>query len=409
MVYFLIRILIDNMTSNQNPSHLLLKRLLNFYENDLFDDAEVLANLILEQYPDNQFALKVLSAILKKTQRFEDALLINKKSIGANPKDPEAYYNIANTFKSLNRYTEAINNYKKAIAINPRYADAYNNLSVTLKDSGNLKDAEVFSIKAISYNQENPLFYFNLGDIHKKNCKFEAAQVSFEKALEIDPNFIDARYMLAALIGENVVSAPRSYVENLFDTFAPNFDNSLVNNLEYKVPKLIAEIIRKNYNSNSLGSVLDLGCGTGLVGEEVRKYCKYLEGIDLSNSMLEIAKRKNIYDKLEHRDILEYLKNKSLNFNIFISADVFVYIGDLSNIFRLIKSRNQSGGKIIFSTEHNNENEFVLEGSGRFSHSKSYIERLCKEFNYTISYFEKINLRKEKELQIEGGFYILDF
>ena len=163
MVYFLIRILIDNMTSNQNPSHLLLKRLLNFYENDLFDDAEVLANLILEQYPDNQFALKVLSAILKKTQRFEDALLINKKSIGANPKDPEAYYNIANTFKSLNRYTEAINNYKKAIAINPDCADTYNKFMTSQKNSAALIFSDAAVAVSFEFSQDSAILGFDIG------------------------------------------------------------------------------------------------------------------------------------------------------------------------------------------------------------------------------------------------------
>ena len=79
--------------------------------------------------------------------------------------------------------------------------------------------------------------------------------------------------------------------------------------------------------------------------------------------------KKDIYNKLIKEDILTYLSNASLNFDYFVSIDVFIYI-DLSNIFRLIKSRNKTGGKLVFSTEDYDGDGF-LEQSGQCSHSKS--------------------------------------
>ena len=78
-------------------------------------------------------------------------------------------------------------------------------------------------------------------------------------------------------------------------------------------------------------------------------------------------------------------------------------------IFRLIKSRNNTKGKFIFSTEHTDKDGFILEKTGRYSHSKMYIESLCKKFDYKLSYFEKINLRKDDMEFLEGGLYLLDF
>ena len=198
-------------------------------------------------------------------------------------------------------------------------------------------------------------------------------------------------------------------MEKLFDGYASKFDHSLVDKLEYKAPKKISEMMVQKSTDSSLGSVLDLGCGTGLAGAEIKEHCTYLEGIDLSTSMLEKARNKNIYDKLMHRDILDYLSTEDLNFDYFISSDVFIYVGDLSDVFRLIKSRNRSGGKLVFSTEHTDKEGFFLEKSGRYSHSKTYIESLCERFNYTLSHFETGNLRKEKGVFITGGWYLLDF
>ena len=94
---------------------------------------------------------------------------------------------------------------------------------------------------------------------------------------------------------------------------------------------------------------------------------------------------------------------------MYTQTDVFVYIGDLFEVFRLIKSRNNKRGKLVFSTEHRDGDKFFLEQSGRYSHSKKYIDSLCKTFGYKVRHFEIQNLRKEKNQYIKGGLYILDF
>ena len=40
--------------------------------------------------------------------------------------------------------------------------------------------------------------------------------------------------------------------------------------LDYKTPKLIRNILIKSNDNQELGSVLDLGCGTGLFGTEIK-------------------------------------------------------------------------------------------------------------------------------------------
>ena len=77
--------------------------------------------------------------------------------------------------------------------------------------------------------------------------------------------------------------------------------------------------------------------------------------------------------------------------------------------FHPIKSRNKSKGKFVFSTEHTDRDGFFLEQTGRYSHSKKYIESLCVKFGYKLSHIETIKLRKEKGKFIIGGLYLIDF
>ena len=425
------------------PPQEQLKSLLEYFQSGRYGDAEKLSLSITKEFPENQFAWKILAAVLKQNGKINESLNVIKKTIQLNPQDSTNYNNLGVILKELNRvdeaqecfykaiklqpeyaeahynlgliqhtlinYEEAQKSYKQAIELKHDYAEAYNGLGNIQKEIGRSEEAEASFRKAITLKPDYAEAYKSLGSIQIKFGKLEEGMSSYKKAIKLKPDFGEAKHLLAALIGQTTKSPPRKYVEDLFDSFAINFDYTLVNKLEYKIPNKIVKIIIAENPNIKLGSVLDLGCGTGLIGDEIKKYCSNLEGIDLSKLMLKKASAKNTYDKLEHKDILEYLSTKDLNFNYFISSDVFIYVGELSEVFRLIKSRNKLKGKFIFSTEHTNKDGFFLEKSGRYSHSKKYIESLCDKFDYKLSHFETTNLRKEKDKFIMGGLYLLNF
>ena len=372
-------------------------------------EAEVSYKKAIELKPDYAEAHSNLAIILKEQSRLKEAEACYRQAIKLKPDYAEAHYNMGNTLKELGRLEEAEASYKKAITLKPDYVKAYNNLGVMLQEQGKLDEAEVSYKKAITLKPDYADFYANLGNTLRDQDKLLEAKLNYKKAIELKGDSKKFKHIFDALTGKTTNFAPREYVEVLFDNYAINFENSLVNKLEYKTPNKIVEMIVAKNPNIQLGSVLDLGCGTGLIGDEIKKYCSNLEGVDLSKLMLEKASAKNIYDKLEHKDIVEYLSTEDLDFNYFISSDVFVYVGNLSEIFRLIKSRNKSKGKFVFSTEHTDRDGFFLEQTGRYSHSKKYIESLCNKFGYKLSHFEVVNLRKNKNKFIIGGLYFLDF
>ena len=425
------------------PSQQQLNSLLEHYQTGRYADAEKLSLSITQEFPEHQFAWKVLAVVLKLTGRISESLVASQKSVQLGPLNAEAHNNLAVLLNELGRLKEAEVSYKKAIELKPDYAEAHSNLAIILKEQSRLKEAEACYKKAIKLKPDYVKAYNNLGVMLQEQGRLDEAEVSYKKAITLKPDYADFyanlgntlrdqdklleaklnykkaielkgdskkfKHIFDALTGKTTNFAPREYVEVLFDNYAINFENSLVNKLEYKTPNKIVEMIVAKNPNIQLGSVLDLGCGTGLIGDEIKKYCSNLEGVDLSKLMLEKASAKNIYDKLEHKDIVEYLSTEDLDFNYFISSDVFVYVGNLSEIFRLIKSRNKSKGKFVFSTEHTDRDGFFLEQTGRYSHSKKYIESLCNKFGYKLSHFEVVNLRKNKNKFIIGGLYFLDF
>ena len=433
----------QNLKSITSPPKKLLNRLLGHYQSKRFSEAKELAEEITQDFPKHEFAWKILGAVLrakgrkseavdanqvvvelfpqdatahsnlgitlKELGRLDDAEASYNQALALNPDLVEVHINLGVTLQNLGRLDEAEASYNKAIELNPDLVEAHNNLGNTLKELGRINDAEASYKQAIVLKSDYAEAHKNLGILYHELGRLDDAEVSYNKAIALNSDFSETKHMLAALHGKTTTTAPRDYIEDLFDNYAAKFDVSLVNNLEYKMPRLISEMIIKESKFDSLGSIMDLGCGTGLFGKEIKQYCENLEGIDLSERMLDKAKEKNVYNKLIKQDIITYLSNENFNFDYFISADVFIYIGDLSDVFRLIKSRNKTGGKLAFSTEDVSGEGFLLEQSGRYSHSKNYIEGLCEEFGYKLLHYENQPLRKEKNQYISGGLYLLDF
>ncbi len=373
------------------------------------DGALASYNQAIELKPDYAEAHFNLGNTLKDLGRLDEALASYNQAIELKPDIAKAHNNLGVTLQDLGRLDGALASYNQAIELKPDYSEAHNNLGVTLQDLGRLDGALASYKQAIALKPDYAEAHFNLGYTLKDFGRLDEALASYNQAIALKPEYSSAKHMLAALTGETTETAPRDYVENLFDNYAAKFESSLVDNLEYKIPRVIAEIIIKDSKFDLLGSIMDLGCGTGLFGVEIKQFCEHLEGIDLSEKMLDEAMKKDIYNKLIKEDILAYLSNASLNFDYFVSTDVFIYIGDLSDIFRLIKSRNKKGGKLVFSTEDYDGESFFLEQSGRYSHSKKYIEGLCKKFGFELRHFETQALRKDKNQYISGGLYILEF
>ncbi len=384
--------------------------LANIYvEQGVFQKAEVVYRKIIDLNKNNATAHYSLGLSLHKLGRLEEAKKSYKKSIVLNPKLYQALSNIAVIYSTEGKFSEAIAVYEEALSISGDEAPMLNNLGNAYEAVGKIDKAIISFQKAIQIDPKYADAHYNLGITLEKLDRDIEAKKHFRLALGAESDFEDAKHMLSALEGITTPSAPLAYVKNLFDGYAKNFENSLVKKLEYNIPEELSKLILAKSQKRSYGAVLDLGCGTGILGDIIKDKCKYLEGVDISPMMLNKAKEKQVYDRLKCMNITNYLAKANLHFDNIVATDVFVYIGELSQIFRNIKKRSEISGYFSFSTEHSDKDAYYLEKTGRYSHSRDYIERLCLEHRFELEHFQVQNLRKEKSGYIKGGLYILSF
>jgi predicted TPR repeat methyltransferase len=358
--------------------------------------------------PDYAEAHNNLGNTFQKLGQLETAVKSYEKALAIKPDYADAKNYLGITLQKLSQLEAAVKSYEQALAIKPDYAEAHNNLGATLQELGQLEAAIKCYEQALAIKPYYAEAHNNLGNTLQKLGQLEAAVKSYEKALAIKPDYDEAQHILNSLTGKTSQSAPKKYIENLFNNYADKFEDSLVNNLEYAMPSLLKKIFL-NYclTKNNICRTVDLGCGTGLCGVEFRDQTEILIGIDLSNKMIAKAKEKNIYDELYVNDLINGLKELERKFDLFISADVFIYVGDLKDLFNTVSEYATKHSLFIFSTEDEDGNSFHLRQSGRYAHSKKYIAQLASTSGFKLEHFERSNLRKDKGKWIVGGIYIL--
>jgi predicted TPR repeat methyltransferase len=201
-------------------------------------------------------------------------------------------------------------------------------------------------------------------------------------------------------------ATPKSLVKNIFNDYARTFDEHLVNKLKYQTPIKLFQLIERSTPARDI-DVLDLGCGTGLMGVHLRQIAKTLTGVDLSEKMLQEAKRRGIYDELHCSDISEVLGTHDRSYDLVVASDVFVYIGDLNPVFQLIKKSLKTNGLFCFSVEKSDADNFILRGTGRYAHSSKYIRDLAAALGFRVESIEAAVIRQESSRDVDGYISIL--
>jgi predicted TPR repeat methyltransferase len=176
--------------------------------------------------------------------------------------------------------------------------------------------------------------------------------------------------------------------------------------LKYETPINLFNLIRR-YNQAKLLDALDLGCGTGLMGVQLRSISKKLDGVDLSQNMLDKAKQRQVYDNLICSEIIEFLASLYNRYDLVVSTDVFVYFGDLTRVFELVHGILQHDGYFCFSVESTDQGDYVLRTTGRYQHSRDYLEQLAMRCGFVVETIDRTIIRQEYKLDVHGFLVIM--
>lgn len=252
--------------------------------------------------------------------------------------------------------------------------------------------------------------WFALGEAREKLKDPNGAAEAFCKALAADPADAQGAFARLALLGrgEAPSALPAAYVARLFDDYAPRFAAHVTGALSYRGPELILEALRSAAPGRSFASALDVGCGTGLMGEAIRPLAKRLTGVDLSPKMIAKARARDLYDRLEVADAAAFLRaEEPAAFDLIVAADSLVYVGDLRPVFAASAAALAPQGLLAFTVESCPEDGFRLGPTMRFAHARAYVQETAAGAGFFPLRFEKASTRREAGRDAPGLVVVL--
>jgi predicted TPR repeat methyltransferase len=248
--------------------------------------------------------------------------------------------------------------------------------------------------------------WFALGAIRDSLGDRAGAIAAWQKANDADPeDYHGARLQLARLgAGEHAPAMTAAYVRRLFDQQAASFDETLLNRLDYRGPEVLLEAVRSAAGIGlRIGSMLDLGCGTGLGGAAFRPYVDWLVGVDISPAMVAKARAKGVYNQLAVLDLQHFLHvdgQSKAQYHLVLAADVFVYVNDLVPIAAAAARVLAADGLFVFTVETHNGEGVVLQQTLRYAHGAAHVRAAIADAGLNLVGLNHAVTRKEKGVPV---------
>ncbi|CAK4480740.1 unnamed protein product [Aphanomyces euteiches] len=323
--------------------------------------------------------------------------------------------------------------FSEVLALSPQCARSNFNMAVILHTMGQTHLAVQYMLNVIEVDPNDATAHSVLRTVFF-TPEPDLVLRGYEDIVKRHPDHVRATHSLAALRGDATTSEAR-YVRQVFDDLSDTFEEKLVQHLHYKVPWQLLDLVKSVTpleTSKQSWRVVDLGCGTGLCGRLFKPFVQHIVGVDLSPLMIEKSRATACYDALYADDLLPVLHAlPDASMDLVLSADVWIYVGALELVFqacrRVMKpdgnlpsskpsSPATSSSYLAFSIEEFHDTvspdephlEYQLVHSGRFQHSRRYIERLANDYSFRVVAAESIVVRHESVEPIPGVLYVLE-
>ncbi|MES2038269.1 MAG: tetratricopeptide repeat protein [Pseudomonadota bacterium] len=414
---------------------------------DLGLPQEALASydMALQLKPDYAMAWNNRGNTLRSMGKLPAALHNYDKALRLNPRYTEALLNRGIAQQEMDEHQQALQDFDEALTLKPQDAAIHFARAFSLQCQRLYEDAIAGYEDVLHLQPEHIQAWCNRGICLQKIKQFAAALDSFEQATKIKPDYVKAHlqygntlrqmgrddaaiaayqtasnhckddaelaqihYALAALgVMDTPAMSPPAYVADLFDQYASHFDEHLLEILHYQVPSLLSKAISKHVKAEP-GNYLDLGCGTGLCAAHLRANASKLTGLDLSEKMLNQARKTGLYDELHCAEISDWLQLQDQDFDLIMAADVFVYIGDLNQVFSAASRVTQAGAVLGFSVEIADESaDYILRPSQRYAHSHAYLQRLAQSHGFKIVETSQEIARQDKGEDVHAHILVM--
>jgi predicted TPR repeat methyltransferase len=368
------------------------------------DEAEAMHRRALARRPDHVPSLTGLSATLWRKGRDDEAAQAAREAIAQAPHLAQAHLMLGNALRRLQQPQAAMAAFRTATEVAPDDPTPRIGLAEAAQDTGALETALQEGRRALALQPEAEFLHTVHGQtLYALRVAGRPEQARAEAAAWLDayPDSPTAQHLAPPLMDASPPERASSpYVRATFDAFAESFDDRL-ETLDYAGPTVVEDLLR-GACPEGVDALLDLGCGTGLVGPLLRPLARRLEGLDLSPGMLARAAERQVYDALHEADAEAFLATAQAAWDAVIAADVLIYLGVLEPLVAAVANALRPEGLFIATAEETDGAAWELQPSGRYRHHRRYLIEVLEAAGLLIEQLETVVLRHEGDRPVEA-------
>lgn len=407
---------IYRLTNRLDVADVYIEKSLNLMVNAIYLNEK---GLILEALGDNDKALEIylqateadkyyadsfanLGNIYLKKRLFDKAEDAYKRALALDKDFFSAHHNLASLLYKQNRKGEALNHYQEAVILEPKNLSAIYNLAVILEDLGEFSEAAGLYFNALTQGMKNKALDFRIEStlraLYQIDKEGKKQALDFAKGwVKHFPDSVVANHTLDIFSGKKTADM-NSYSEQLYDVFADEYDEKM-HMLQSNVLDTAISMLKEKKFKN----VLDLACGTGGFASKLKNNFNLIIGVDISKKMLDKASNINIYDKLVHQSIQDYLNKTKQKFDLIVALDVTGYLDTLVDLFQGVQAHLTKNGVFLFSVETPvTDKAYELALNGRYVYAQDYVQKELHKNGLSIVDIKEIDLRREGDSFAKG-------
>jgi tetratricopeptide (TPR) repeat protein len=147
-------------------------------------------------------ALVQKADIAFEEEDFVKALALLNEANAKEPNNSEIIFKIAYILQKSGDNEEAIKYYKQALELDKENEFIHNSMASIYRENGEYTSAKIHLKASLDIDGKNPITYYNYGNLLVDIQNFEEATMMYEKAIELNPDFLEARDELAKLDSE---------------------------------------------------------------------------------------------------------------------------------------------------------------------------------------------------------------
>lgn len=341
-----------------------------------YDHAEKLLSQCIAMDPSCAHAHYLLSLLSIVSGEFDRAQVLLRKASSLDGAHVGAHFYLALLLAEESDMQGAADRLLQALSLDPTHVPSLLLLAGLFMQTGNIAESEKAFTHVLALVPDHILAWYSLMELMHDHGRGREAVQRLGEVIAALPNMSVLRHMRALFSGDVPPMAPVPFITAFYEAFFDMFEPWLIASSDAPHVQEFASAIRRlpSLQDKKHLSVLDLGCGTGVLASKLSDISAITVGVDVSRSMLKLARRRKCYDVLYDLDIIEYIVGSETVFDLIVSTGALRWIGNLQPFFFAVRGvMHQDSVLACMFDKELSTLAYSVANHGRYSHHLSYI------------------------------------